>query len=425
MDKFTSIAKGGWHPNKDSRPSSSSDQPKGLRDRAKGLMGKSSDPYEASRNHQSRPLSSLRDPASFAPPPKHYAAGGSGSTNAVVPVRSGLGAPLSQTEIEASQERQRQIEAARREEEEAARPPPGPYRVDTTGLSTSHLPPPPVRRPGSETSTPVNSSTPPTSRPALPPPAPSGAKPRLPPRLPPRQNSHPDLYAPAPPPTYQESVNTPPANPESGILNSGAINRLGKAGVSVPGFNIGRTASPPVPARASPPPRQDQNAPASSSGQLSGLQSRFSSVRLGSSSSSENTPTQGTSFAQKQAAFKTAQSFHKNPSSVSFNDMRSAASTANNFRQRHGDQVAAGMQTANGLNQKYGVLDKINGSTPPASTSTPPASTSTPPASAPPATGALGKKPPPPPPPPKRKDLGGSGGPPPLPLASKPRPGQP
>ncbi|KAK7529248.1 uncharacterized protein J3D65DRAFT_562549 [Phyllosticta citribraziliensis] len=389
MDKFTNLAKGGWHPEKRSS-SSSSDQPKGLRDRAKGLMGKGSDPAEASRNHQSRPLSSLRDPASFAPPPKHYAAygnGASGSSSSVAP-----------------------MEAAQREEEEAARPPPGPYRADTTGLSTSHLPPPPVRRPGSESSTPVNSSTPPSSKPA------PAAKPRLPPRLPPRQNSHPDLYAPAPPPTYQESVDTP-AKPESGTLNSGAINRLGKAGVSVPGFNIGRTASPPVPARASPPPRQDQNAPAS------GLQSRFSSMRLGSSSS-ENTPTQGTSFAQKQSAFKTAQSFHKNPSSVSFNDMRSAASTANNFRQRHGDQVAAGMQTANGLNQKYGVLDRVNGaSSTPAGPAAPANAPVSPPASAPP-TGVVGKKPPPPPPP-KRKDLGGSGGPPPLPLASKPRPGQP
>lgn len=392
MDKFTNIAKGGWHPEKGSS-SSSSDQPKGLRDRAKGLMGKGSDPAEASRNHQSRPLSSLRDPASFAPPPKHYAAHGNGaSASPVAPVRSGLGVPLSQAELEASQERQRQMEAAQREEEEGARPRPGPYRVDTTGLSTSHLPRPPVRRPGSETCTPVNSST-----------HPAAAKPRLPPRLPPRQNSHPDLYAPAPPPTYQESVNAP-ANPESGILNSGAINRLGKAGVSVPGFNIGRTASPPVPARASPRPRQDQNAPAAASV----LQSGFSSMRLGSSS--ETTGTQGTSFAQKQSAFKTAQSFHKDPSSVSFNDMRSAASTANNFRQRHGDQVAVGMQTASGLNQKYGVLDRVNGAS---STAAAP-------------TGVLGKAPPPPPPPrPKRKDLGGSGGPPPLPLASKPRPGQP
>ncbi|KAK8152983.1 hypothetical protein BKA80DRAFT_40562 [Phyllosticta citrichinensis] len=410
MDKLTNMAKGGWHPEKRSS-SSSSDQPKGLRDRAKGLMGKGSDPAEASRNHQSRPLSSLRDPASFAPPPKHYAAYGNGASGSTVaPVRSGLGAPLSQAELEASQERQRQMEAAQREEEEAARPPPGPYRVDTTGLSTSHLPPPPVRRPGSETSTPVNSSIPPSSKPT-----PPAAKPRLPPRLPPRQNSHPDLYAPAPPPTYQESVDTR-AKPESGILNSGAMNRLGKAGVSVPGFNIGRTASPPVPARASPPPRQDQTAPAS------GLQSRFSSMRLGSSS--ENTPTQGTSFAQKQSAFKTAQSFHKNPSSVSFNDMRSAASTANNFRQRHGDQVAAGMQTANGLNQKYGVLDRVNGaSSTPAAPAAPANAPMSPPASTPP-TGVVGKKPPPPPPP-KRKDLGGSGGPPPLPLASKPRPGQP
>ncbi|CAI4217830.1 unnamed protein product [Parascedosporium putredinis] len=49
------------------------------------------------------------------------------------------------------------------------------------------------------------------------------------------------------------------------------------------------------------------------------------------------------------------------PSTVSFQDARSAASTANNFRQRHGDQVASAARTANSFNQKYGISDRVQG----------------------------------------------------------------
>jgi hypothetical protein len=94
------------------------------------------------------------------------------------------------------------------------------------------------------------------------------------------------------------------------------------------------------------------------------LSSRFSGLRTGGGSATTTTassaPSQGTSWADKQAAFKTASAFHKDPSSVSLADARSAASTANNFRQRHGEQVAAGVQAANNVNQKYGVLDKAS-----------------------------------------------------------------
>ncbi|EKG12447.1 hypothetical protein MPH_10403 [Macrophomina phaseolina MS6] len=410
MNKFTQIAKGGWHPEKNSKPSYS--QEPGLKDKAKGILGRGNkDPYEEQRNHQSRPLSSLKDPASFAPPPKHQAyygngASASGPSGTATPANAGLGAPLTQTQVQHSQ--QRQIAAAHAaQEEEEPRPPPGPYRVDTTGLSTAHLPKPPVRRPGQET---PEASSPVRTTPALPP-APS-QKPRLPPRLPPRQNSHPDLHAPPPPPTYQESVQTPSANPSQGILNQGAINRLGNAGVNVAGFGIGRTASPPVPARntATPPTPARTASPAQSS-QLGELQSRFSRMSTGSSQPAAS-PGGGTTFAQKQAAFNTAKNFHKDPSSVSFSDMRSAASTANNFRERHGEQVAAGVKTANGLNQKYGVMDRVNS----VASGSGVASAASPPP------GPVGKKPPPPPPP-KKKQLTepGAPSPPPIPLASKPR----
>lgn len=46
---------------------------------------------------------------------------------------------------------------------------------------------------------------------------------------------------------------------------------------------------------------------------------------------------------------------------MSLSDAKAAASTANNFRQRHGEQVAAGAQKASAINQKYGVADKLGG----------------------------------------------------------------
>lgn len=266
-----------------------------------------------------------------------------------------------------------------------------------------------MRRPGQET---PETASPARTTPALPP-APS-QKPKLPPRLPPRQNSHPDIHAPLPPPTYQESVQTPPAQPSQGILNQGAISRLGHAGVNVSGFGIGRTASPPVPPRnGSPatPPVPARTASPAQQNQLGGLQSRFAKLSTGSSQPAASEG--GTTFAQKQAAFNTARSFHKDPTSVSVSDMRSAASTANNFRERHGEQVAAGWQKANGLNQKYGVLDRVNGM----------ASGSAGASSASAMLGPVGKKPPPPPPPKKKGSADNSASPPPpVPLASKPRP---
>ncbi|KAB2577584.1 Gmp synthase [Lasiodiplodia theobromae] len=404
MNKFTEIAKGGWHPEKNSKPSYS--QEPGLKDKAKGWVGMGNkDPYAEQRNHQSRPLSSLRDPASFAPPPKHQGYYG-GQANSPSGAAGLITAPTPANSGQAQVSHQRQI-AAREEEED--RPPPGPYRVNTTGLSTAHLPKPPVRRPGQET---PETASPARTTPA-PPPAPS-QKPKLPPRLPPRQNSHPDIHAPLPPPTYQESVQSTPAQPSQGILNQGAINRLGHAGVNVSGFGIGRTASPPVPPRnGSPatPPVPARTASPAQQNQLGGLQSRFAKLSTGSSQPAA--PEGGTTFAQKQAAFNTARSFHKDPTSVSVSDLRSAASTANNFRERHGEQVAAGWQKANGLNQKYGVMDRVNGM----------ASGSAGASSASAMLGPVGKKPPPPPPPKKKGSADNSASPPPpVPLASKPRP---
>lgn len=356
------------------------------------------------------PISSLRDPASFAPPPKRTGTAGRASPGTNPAGGSVYASP-------AAQQPEPQPEEERLE--------PQPYRRDTTGLSTSHLPPPPGRRDGAN-------GKPPASAVAGRPPA-MKPKPSLPPRLPPRQTEHVDEYTPAAPPPYSVEAQ-PPAH--QGILNQGAMNRLGAAGVSVPGFGIAQSPSPPLPSRrqaAAPPPPGSPQKPAPS--QLGELQSRF--AKLTTSLSQNETPqpavaTQGTTWAQKQAALKTASSFRNDPSSVSFSDARAAASTANNFRERHGVQVASSIQSANNLNNKYGITDKAGaaaaygvGNT--ASAQSPvPARDQINSMNLDGHAHSVAAKKAPPPPPKKRPDLVGtqqsSGPPPPIPMSSKPKP---
>jgi hypothetical protein len=351
---------------------------------------------ESAREHQSTPLSSLKDPSSFAPPPKRL-------DYSAVPAASTGSHPLAGPSS-----------AQRREEEEANTPAPGPYRPDTTGLSTAHLPKPPAFRPG---------ATPPPSTAAA-----SKPKPSLPPRLPPRQNSNPNEYAPPPPPTYIEA--TQEGTPAQGALNQGGLGRLAQAGVSVPGFGIGRTASPPVPPRARPsppvPPRQNSSsnailpAPVATGhgSQMNEIQHRF--AKMSGPKSPASPPTTGTSWADKQAALRTASNLRDDPSKVSAADLKGAASTANNFQQRHGEQAASGWKSVNSLNQKYGIAGRAKHF---ASSSASPAPAPAPAPAQPPTQSSLGKKAPPPPPP-KRKDLSDdpcAGDPPPIPLSSKPK----
>ncbi|KAI9726431.1 MAG: hypothetical protein M1828_001253 [Chrysothrix sp. TS-e1954] len=434
MSGFGGLAKGGWHPKgKDgsSRESWRGDF-KGINQVA-GLMGKKKGPgseKEDPRDHSSAPLSTLKDPSSFGPPPKHahyHGADAAAATSRPPPSapkaadRSGWGAPVpAPTRMSEEQA----------EEEEKPKGPALPYRANTTGINPATLPKPPTRY-----EQPAEPESPVPARSAQ-----ATTRPQPPPGLPPRQNSHPDMNAPEPPPAYT-AVGSPSSQPaQPGYINQAATSRLGQAGVSVPGFNIGSTRSP---GPASPPPRQA--AAPQSTDQRSELASRFARMGKPSSPSPASSPAPtagtGTSWAQKQAALTTASNLKKDPSSVSFSDARNAAGTANNFRERHGDQVAAGWKQANGINQKYGVADRARsfgvGAQEPADNAAPATST------APGSTGAqetgvvgqqtLGaiaaKKAPPPRPPPKRQGLSTSsvsGGtddtaPPPIPLGSKPR----
>ncbi|KAH6644589.1 hypothetical protein C7974DRAFT_420056 [Boeremia exigua] len=395
-DRFKNLAKNGWHPEKSKAGGSggTSDSKLG---QVKGWVGKAQgkDSHaEAAREHQSAPLSTLKDPSSFAPPPKRVPGAS--------PVAGGVGAAPPGSARQRLQEKE---EAQRRAAQESK--PQGPYRPDTTGLSTTHLPKPPAFRP--------NAATPPPA------PAPRAKPPGLPPRLPPRQTENVDEYTPPAPPSYGEAI-----QPAAQTLNQGALNRLGQAGVTVPGFGIDRNASPPVPPRqrtvAPPPPARQASSssaaapvsPPASAGngpQLNELQSRF--AKMSASPASETAPSTGTSWADKQAALRTASNLRNDPSQISGSDLKSAASTANNFQQRHGEQAASGWRAANGLNQKYGIAGRVNSLAGGANTSG---------ASQPPAPGGLGKKPPPPPPA-KKAGLtsNSSGEPPPIPLSSKPK----
>ena len=134
---------------------------------------------------------------------------------------------------------------------------------------------------------------------------------------------------------------------------------------------------------------------------------------------------------------------------MSVSDARAAAKTANNFRQRHGEQVASGVRAANAANEKYGVADRVGGFAAGRTGGAAAAggggedaggaggrghgfgsSNGNMAAAAAAAAGGLGKKKPPPPPPPKKKpglpDLGRErtgeeGAPPPIPLATRPQ----
>lgn len=376
-------------------------------------MGKGRDSTKSPQEeHLSRPLASLKDPASFGPPPKNVNYhGGVAVPDRTTPDRRGWGAPLTQSQIQSQKQAEQARVQAEQEEAEKPAPPPGPYKVDTTGLSTKNLLPPPVHRAINEdASTPASNGAPPKK-----------PKPSLPPRLPPRRAPSTESTSTPPPPSYETAMNQPQSS--TAQMNQGALDRLGSAGVSVAGLDIGQQNNPWESERG-----QSTASDTSGKGQLSELQSRFAKMKTQSqasttdNSASTTPPAEGTTLEQKQAALKTAQNLHKDPSSVTLSDAKSAASTANNFRERHGDQISAGAQKANTWNKKYNLTGRMNNflekQASPTSESQPSAQIESPPSQA----DAYGRKPPPPPVPNKRPDMHAtSQSPPPVPLGTKPR----
>ncbi|KAF2161404.1 hypothetical protein M409DRAFT_69763 [Zasmidium cellare ATCC 36951] len=321
MDKMKGIAKGGWHSadNKVRGNSSSGGESRGIgihRDTWKSdlkgkVTGTKKDPYEEQKNHTSRPLASLQDPDSFGPPPKHSAyygadgvsrtgtglSGGSASRTGTASSgpSGGWGASAVQSGY-AQQKREREERERQMQEEQVQEEKAGPYRTDTSGLRTDHLPKPPVRR--GEAASPAGVASPVnrTSSPALPPRQPPRQAAAPPPSLPPRQNEYPDEYTPAPPPAYNEALRDPPVqqNQDPAAINQGAATRLGQAGVSIPGFGIGgnnNNSQPESPATRGPP-----------AGQLNELQQRFARMNTGAASNNAPSPASPTSPANGPAA---------------------------------------------------------------------------------------------------------------------------
>ncbi|KAK6505933.1 hypothetical protein TWF506_010863 [Arthrobotrys conoides] len=419
MNSLKSIAKGGWHPDKSSSSSSSSHRSgdnerfknfKGLQQVANwtghGTKGGSQDPSTVT----SRPLTSLKDPYSFGAPPKRD------PKAPLPPPTQGpvLGGGLTLVGPEPVVQ-----------EEEV--PQPRGFQANTTGLSASGLPAPPKRVFGTTPGLPPPLSGRPT------PPLPSR---REPPPLPGRQPTN--------------SIRTHDKPPSSlTVTSSGATTshlsaseRLGRAGVSVPSLGIG-TGLPSLPARNVPTPPSGgiSKPPTTSIGELpSRISGPNTSSVFSSVASPADTPTGGTSWAQKQAALTTMSQARKDPTSISFSDATAAAKTADNFRQRHGDQVVKGYQQAEAAGLvdnpvrnklvehgalKGGPQSKWGGSASSISKTSPIYSSDV---SNVPKGGAsslelvsvAGKKKPPPPPKPKARETLNSP-PPPIPLSTKPK----
>ena len=339
-------------------------------------MGKGKKPGEQQSEHVSRPLASLKDPSAFGPPPKHVNYhGGAALPNEITPHTGGLGAPLSPSEIESANRTVQGPPPEEVEQQQARAGPPLPYRADRTGLQTSHLPPPPVHR---------NIANPPSDEVAQP----VKPKPGLPPRLPSRQQSTGVPSPTSPPPPSYEAVSTQPAPapaPTNGGLNMGALNRLGNAGVAVPGFGIGKNndTSSSNPWKTERSQNTTSPPPASGTNTLSELQSRFNRMNPSNSNANSDPAPASTpplvtaptspqpnptppSWQQSQSALRTATNFHQNPSSVSAADAQSAAATAqagarsaNAFREKHADTISAAGQRANAFDQKYKVKSRF------------------------------------------------------------------
>ncbi|KAI2630495.1 hypothetical protein GGS21DRAFT_491995 [Xylaria nigripes] len=243
-----------------------------LKGRVKNLVGRGDDYSSSNSNHVATPRSSLRDPSSFPPPPKHVAAyqpvvAPTTSSNATVtaPVTSDVALPR-------HAQQPQQIEEPLTE--------PRPYRIDTTGLSTSHFPPPPRPSAHSHDSTTAAQAT-------------KAAKPRVPPSLPPRLPARNDINIQSP--SY---TTTQPAS--QGYLDQNAINNLGAAGISVPGLGIGgvRTNSPrSLPETRIPPRLTKSSTQVPGYGQGDELQARF--ARMDAPPSLQESGTGTTSSSQQ------------------------------------------------------------------------------------------------------------------------------
>ncbi|KAJ5493700.1 hypothetical protein N7463_009787 [Penicillium fimorum] len=277
-----------------------------------GWMGKGDDSSSNRSDHVSQPLSALKDPSSFGPPPKHINYHGAAAVpNQTTPDRRGMGAPVSQDQINAQDAHRREAAEAEEEQPQRPAPPPVPYRVDTSGLSTNHLPPPPVRRVDSASSASTSSIS--KSNPPKPPP-------RLPARGPPSSDV-PSAYSPAPVLSHD-------------YLNQDATSRLSNAGVSVPGFGIGQ---------------ENSSSPAHTP--VNELQSRFSRMNTSGSPSAPTPPAQASTNIQPQSA--SSPSSLQNFREQHAGSIESGKQKYGDFRERHADTIDSGKQKYGDFRERH------------------------------------------------------------------------
>ncbi|CAI7599839.1 unnamed protein product [Penicillium glandicola] len=308
---------------KEGDSSSSSSGQGGIRGQMKGhvagWMGKGNESNSDRADHVSRPLSSLKDPSSFGPPPKHINYHGAAAVpNQTTPDRRGLGAPLSQDQINAQHAHQQEIAEAEEEQLKKPAPPPVPYRADTSGLSTDHLPPPPVRR--LDSASPTSTSSLSKSKP-----------PKPPPRLPARNGSP---SSDPPPPAY-----SPEPVISHDYINQDATSRLANAGISVPGFGIGQEKS---------------SSPAHTP--VNELQSRFSQMNTSASPSAPTPPSQpSTNSTSSLHNFRERHSDTIDSGKQKYGDFRERhADTIDSGKQKYGDFRERHADTIDSGKQKYG-----------------------------------------------------------------------
>lgn len=254
-------------------------------------------------DHAATPLSALKDPSSFGPPPKKVNYNGAPAERAFD--GGSQKGPLTPAEYRAREEERlkwekeeaaREKEARRLEKEtklrlraeqqgEQGASGLSPYRNDSTGLSTTQFAPPVARRVAADGTIVIRPTAPSMSKP----------KPSLPPRLPDRQNNNFKIGAPSPPPRNQSALAESPSS--RGQLSQGSLGASDATSVSTPSpaeqSPTDHSGMPRLPARTST--GSSSNGPITAldnNAQLNELQSRFARMRA-TSPTTAAAPTHG------------------------------------------------------------------------------------------------------------------------------------
>lgn len=291
-------------------------------------------------DHRPLPIASLKNPDAFGPPPKRVNSAAIPNHTTATPVEGGEGLDIDA--VGETYDDSQGYGSAKETSVGRKVPPPVPYKAKSTGNLPINAPKRSL--PGDQV---VEDFKP-------------KPKPSLPPRLPPRQISVSPQTPSSPPPAYSATA-SPNAAVSKSYLNQGALRRLGSAGITVPelGIEAGSRASNLRQADDGNPKTRPSLGAAKGSNKSNSQLPKYADFSPIQKAPGSGSPSQGTTLAQKKAALKTAAAFRKDPSSVSLADAKATASTMNNFRERHGEQVASGMKSANALNQKYDISSKL------------------------------------------------------------------